>query len=135
MFEVSTILEDDSTKLVSGGANGLVNVSLSNTATSSFGSTFVELIGGDEVSLFGEILIEGASLSMEVEEEDALVVSYGSRVVAKIESDHRALAYLRLSLGHGTSTGITVVFKICPGGITMANVSLEEEGGMVFLPS
>ncbi|GJZ82184.1 putative ribonuclease H-like domain-containing protein [Tanacetum coccineum] len=46
-----------------------------------------------------------------------------------LESDSRALAYLRLSLGHGTSTKITVVVKICPGGTTMADVSLEEEGG------
>ncbi|GKF84176.1 hypothetical protein Tco_0249074, partial [Tanacetum coccineum] len=45
MFEVSTILDDDSTELVSGGANGFVNMSLLNTATSSFVSTFVELSG------------------------------------------------------------------------------------------
>ncbi|GJQ96791.1 hypothetical protein Tco_0007930 [Tanacetum coccineum] len=76
MFEVSLILEDDSTELVFGGANGLVKVSLSNTTTSLFCSTFVELIGRDKVSLFSEILGEGASLSIEVkEEEDALAVS------------------------------------------------------------
>ncbi|GJT81692.1 hypothetical protein Tco_1056034 [Tanacetum coccineum] len=96
MFEVSTILEDDSAELVFGGANGLVKVSLSNSAASSFGSTFVEMI----------------------------------------ESDPGALAYLRLSLGHGTSIGITVVVRICPGGTAMADVSLEEEEeGTVFLPS
>ncbi|GKD37011.1 hypothetical protein Tco_1257218, partial [Tanacetum coccineum] len=69
MFEVSTIFDDDSAELVSGGANGLVNVSLSNIATSSFVSTFIELIRIDEVLLFGKVLGEGASLSMEVEEE------------------------------------------------------------------
>ncbi|GKE63350.1 hypothetical protein Tco_1513717, partial [Tanacetum coccineum] len=44
MFEASTILEDDSAELVSGGANGLVNLSQSNSATSSIVSTFIELI-------------------------------------------------------------------------------------------
>ncbi|GKB46472.1 hypothetical protein Tco_0897225 [Tanacetum coccineum] len=47
-----------------------------------------------------------------------------------LESDSRALAYLRLSLGHSTSTRITVVVKICPGGTTMVDVSLE--GGHNF---
>ncbi|GKC85064.1 hypothetical protein Tco_1140781 [Tanacetum coccineum] len=87
MFEVLTILKDDSAELVSGGANGLAKVSLSNSATSSFGSTFVELIYGDEVSFFGEILGEGASLSIKVEEEDALAISDGSRVAAEMGVD------------------------------------------------
>ncbi|GJS19993.1 hypothetical protein Tco_0448625 [Tanacetum coccineum] len=82
MFEVSTILE-----LVSGGAYKFVNVLLSNSATSSLCSslTFVELIDGDVVSLFGKVLGEGASLS--IEEEDAPVVSGESRVVAEIGVD------------------------------------------------
>ncbi|GKD43995.1 hypothetical protein Tco_1268640 [Tanacetum coccineum] len=87
MFEVSTILEDDSFELVSGGANEFVNVSLSNSATSSCGSTFVELIDEDEVSLFGEVLGEGAFLSIEEEEEDAPAVSGGSRVAAEMGVD------------------------------------------------
>ncbi|GKD19751.1 hypothetical protein Tco_1208909 [Tanacetum coccineum] len=58
MFEVSTILEDDSAGLVSRGANGLVKVSLSNYETSSFGSTFVELIGEIVALMFGEVLEE-----------------------------------------------------------------------------
>ncbi|GKC75374.1 hypothetical protein Tco_1126148 [Tanacetum coccineum] len=88
MFEVSIIREDESAELVSRGANGLVNISLSNTVTSLFGSTFVELSGGDEVSMFGEILGDGASLSREVEdEEDAPAVSDGSRVAAEIGVD------------------------------------------------
>nr|GFD01930.1 hypothetical protein [Tanacetum cinerariifolium] len=70
-------------ELVAGGENRLVNVSLSNTTTSSFGLKFVQLIGVDEVSLFGEILRVGASLSMEVE-EDALTVSDESKVAAEI---------------------------------------------------
>ncbi|GJY68988.1 hypothetical protein Tco_0471970 [Tanacetum coccineum] len=86
MFEVSTILDDDSAELVSGGANRLVNMSLSNTATSSFVSTFVELIGGDKV-LFGEILREEASLSIELEEEDPPTVFGGSRVAAEMGVD------------------------------------------------
>nr|GEZ05753.1 hypothetical protein [Tanacetum cinerariifolium] len=83
MFEVSTILEDDSAELVSRGANGFINVSLSNSVTSLLcgSSTFVELIGGDVVSLFSEVLREGASLSKEVK-EDASGVSDGSRVAA-----------------------------------------------------
>nr|GEV51204.1 hypothetical protein [Tanacetum cinerariifolium] len=87
MFKVSTILKDDSTELVSRGANRLVYVSLLNTATSLFVSTFVELIGRDKVSLCGEILRKGASLLMEVEEEDALAVSGRSRVVAEMGVD------------------------------------------------
>nr|GEY05153.1 hypothetical protein [Tanacetum cinerariifolium] len=88
MFEVSTILEDGSAKLVSGGLNGFVIVSLSNYITSSLcgSSTFVELIGGDEVSLFGEILGEGASLSMVVE-EDAQGVFVRSRVAVELGVD------------------------------------------------
>ncbi|GJY78945.1 hypothetical protein Tco_0484746, partial [Tanacetum coccineum] len=67
MFEVSTILEDDSAELVSGGANGFVNVSLSNSETSSLcgSSTFVKLIGEFVALIFGEVLGEGASLSIE----------------------------------------------------------------------
>nr|GEW73157.1 hypothetical protein [Tanacetum cinerariifolium] len=84
MFEVSTILEDDSAELVSGGANGFINASLSNSGTSSCGSTFVELIREDVVSLFCEVLGVGASLSMEVK-EDASTVSGGSRVVAEMK--------------------------------------------------
>ncbi|GKF75823.1 hypothetical protein Tco_0225267 [Tanacetum coccineum] len=93
MFEVSEILEDDSVGLVSGGANGFVNLSLSISVTSLFGLTFVELIGDFVVSLFGEVLIEGASLSMEVEEQDALAISGGSRVAAKMGVDTRGLKY------------------------------------------
>ncbi|GKA76439.1 hypothetical protein Tco_0782900 [Tanacetum coccineum] len=70
MFEVSTILEDESAELVSRGANRLVNVSLSNSRTSSFCSTFIELSGEFVASLFGEVLEEGACLSIEVEEEE-----------------------------------------------------------------
>ncbi|GJR75235.1 hypothetical protein Tco_0087600 [Tanacetum coccineum] len=98
MFEVSTILKDDSAELVSGVENGLVNVSLSNTATSSFVSTFVELIGGDVVSLFGEVLGEGAYLSIEVEEEeDVTAVSGGGRVAAEMGLD-AALGFLKYLL-------------------------------------
>ncbi|GKA37553.1 hypothetical protein Tco_0724118 [Tanacetum coccineum] len=61
MFEVSTILEDDSAELVFGRANGLVNVSLSNSVTSSFISTFVELSSEFVASMFGKVLGEGAS--------------------------------------------------------------------------
>ncbi|GJV75008.1 hypothetical protein Tco_1506592 [Tanacetum coccineum] len=101
MFEVSTILEDDSTKLVSGGANGLVNVSLSNSETSSFVSTFVELSGVFVVSMFGEVLGEGASLSIEVEEEeDTLTVSGGGRVAAEMGLD-AALGFLKYSSNIG----------------------------------
>ncbi|GJY08017.1 hypothetical protein Tco_0375071 [Tanacetum coccineum] len=100
MFEVSTILEDNSAKLVSGGANGWVNVSLSNTVTSSFVSTFIELCGRDKVSLFGEVLGEGSSLSMEVEEEDASAVSGGGRVAAEIRVD-TALGNLKYSSNIG----------------------------------
>ncbi|GJX28194.1 hypothetical protein Tco_0236273 [Tanacetum coccineum] len=57
MFEVSTILDDDSAELVSGGENGFVKVSLSNFASSS---SF---------------------------EEEALAVSAGGRVVAEMDVD------------------------------------------------
>ncbi|GKC34786.1 hypothetical protein Tco_1047170 [Tanacetum coccineum] len=101
MFEVSTILEDDSAELVSGGANRWVNVSLSNTVTSSFVSRFIELSGRDDDSLFGEVLGEGSSLSMEVEEEeDAPAVSGGGRVAAEIRVD-TALGNLKYSSNIG----------------------------------
>ncbi|GKF40161.1 hypothetical protein Tco_0120222, partial [Tanacetum coccineum] len=87
MFEVLKILEDDSGELVSRGANRLVKVSMSNSVTFSFVSKFVELIGRDEVSLFGKVLGEGASLSIEEEEEDAMAVSSGGRVAAKMRVD------------------------------------------------
>ncbi|GKA35523.1 hypothetical protein Tco_0722014 [Tanacetum coccineum] len=57
MFEVSTILEDNSAELVFGGGNGFVNVSLLNSAASTFCSTFLELIGEFATSMFGEVLI------------------------------------------------------------------------------
>nr|GEV48027.1 hypothetical protein [Tanacetum cinerariifolium] len=90
MFEVSTILKDDSAKLVSGGENGFI---LSNTTTSLFCgiSTFVELIGGDVVSLFGEVLKDGASLSMEVD-EGAPAVSLGGRVAVEMELKEKLTA-------------------------------------------
>ncbi|GKC01013.1 hypothetical protein Tco_0987149 [Tanacetum coccineum] len=95
MFEVLTILEDNVAELVSRGANGLVKVSLSNIATSSFGSTFVEMIGEFVASLFGEVLGEGASLCIEVEEEeDVPVVSGGGRVAAEMGLD-AALGFLK----------------------------------------
>ncbi|GJV84236.1 hypothetical protein Tco_1524134 [Tanacetum coccineum] len=56
MFEVFTILEDDSAEL------GIV-------------------------SLFGEVLGEGASLSIKVEERNALVVFGGSRVATEMGVD------------------------------------------------
>ncbi|GKB10462.1 hypothetical protein Tco_0844385 [Tanacetum coccineum] len=87
MFEVSTILEDDSAELVSGGANEFVNVSLSNSATYLCVSTYVKFIGEFVASMFGEVLGEGASLSMEVEEEDAPAVSGGSRVAGEMGVD------------------------------------------------
>ncbi|GJU66410.1 retrovirus-related pol polyprotein from transposon TNT 1-94 [Tanacetum coccineum] len=97
LFEVSPILDDDSTKLVFGGANGFVKVSLSNSATSLLlgCSTFVEVIGEGVVSLFGEVLGEGASLSIEVEEEEALAVSGGGRVAAEmgVDTTHGGLKY------------------------------------------
>ncbi|GJS30562.1 hypothetical protein Tco_0491182 [Tanacetum coccineum] len=99
MFEVSTILEDDLAELVSGGANGFVNVSLSNFLTSSFCSTFVELIGEFVASMFDEVLGEGASLSMEVK-EDALAVFVGSRIVVKMGVD-TTLRGLKYSLNIG----------------------------------
>ncbi|GJW34883.1 hypothetical protein Tco_0057803 [Tanacetum coccineum] len=100
MFEVSTILKDDSTELVSRGANGLIKVSLSNYVTSSFVSTFVELSGEFVASLFGEVLGEGASLSIEEEEEDAPTVSGGNRVAAEIGVD-TSLGFLKYSSNIG----------------------------------
>ncbi|GJV57838.1 hypothetical protein Tco_1458843 [Tanacetum coccineum] len=73
---------NDSAEQVSGGANGFVNVSLLNSATSLFGSTFVEISGEFIALMFGEVLREGASLS--IEEEDAPTVSGGSRVAAEM---------------------------------------------------
>ncbi|GKE04769.1 hypothetical protein Tco_1396787, partial [Tanacetum coccineum] len=89
MFKLSTIFDDDSAALVLGGVNGFVKVSLSNSAFSSlFGSsTFVERIGVVVVSLFGEVLGEGASLSIKVEERNALVVFGGSRVATEMGVD------------------------------------------------
>ncbi|GJR80915.1 hypothetical protein Tco_0151700 [Tanacetum coccineum] len=86
MFEVSTILKDDSVELVSGGANGFVNISLSNSTTSSCSSTSVELIREIVASMFGEVLGEGASLLIK-EEEDTLAVSGGNRVTAEMHED------------------------------------------------
>ncbi|GKE40263.1 hypothetical protein Tco_1463668 [Tanacetum coccineum] len=101
MFEVSTILEDDSAELVSRGANGLVKVSLSNSETSSFSLTFIELIGEIIALMFGEVLGEGASFSIEVEEEeDASAVSSGGRVVVEIGLDS-ALEFLKYSSNIG----------------------------------
>ncbi|GJX39154.1 hypothetical protein Tco_0252457 [Tanacetum coccineum] len=101
MFEVSTILEDDSAELVSGGENRFVNVSLSNSTTSSFCSIFVELIGEFVASMFGEVLGEGASLSMEVEEEEEASVVYGrGRVAAEMGVD-TALGDLKYSSNIG----------------------------------
>ncbi|GJW35257.1 hypothetical protein Tco_0058177 [Tanacetum coccineum] len=101
MFEVSTILDDDSAELVSGGVNGLVNVLLSNIETSSFVSTFVELSGEFVASMFGEVLEEGASLSIKVEEEeDALAVSGRGRVAAEMRLD-AALGFLKYSSNMG----------------------------------
>ncbi|GKD26102.1 hypothetical protein Tco_1232316 [Tanacetum coccineum] len=97
MFEVSIILDDDSAKQVSRGANGLVKVSLSNSATSSIGSTFVELIGEFVASLFGEVLGEGASLSIEVEEEDAPATFGESKVATEMRLDE-ALGFWKYSL-------------------------------------
>ncbi|GJZ99886.1 hypothetical protein Tco_0672437 [Tanacetum coccineum] len=85
MFYVLIICKDDSAELVFGGANGLVNVSLSNITTYVFGSTFVELIRVFVVSMLGEVLGEGASLSIEVEEEeDGPAVSGRGRVAAEM---------------------------------------------------
>ncbi|GJX40526.1 hypothetical protein Tco_0255516 [Tanacetum coccineum] len=103
MFEVSTILNDNSVELVSGGANGLVKVSLANSATLSFVSTFVELSAEFVASLFGEVLGEGAFLSIEVEEEeeeDAPAVSGGGRVAAEMGLD-AALEFLKYSSNIG----------------------------------
>ncbi|GJS67003.1 hypothetical protein Tco_0681567 [Tanacetum coccineum] len=97
MFKVSTILEDDSTELVFRGGNGLIKVSLLNYVTSSFVSTFVELSGEFVASLFGEVLGEGASLSIEEEEEeDAPTVSGENRVAAEIRVD-TSLGFLKYS--------------------------------------
>ncbi|GJT51695.1 hypothetical protein Tco_0977852 [Tanacetum coccineum] len=144
MFEVSIILEDDSAELMSRGANGLVNVSLSNTVTSSFVSTFVELIGYDDYGLgkhwkndedycLDLAWIQGSSEEGKhwKNDEDYCLDLAWIQGSSEEESDPRALAYLRLSLGHGTTTGITMVVRICPGGTTMADVSLEEEGGTI----
>ncbi|GJW71533.1 hypothetical protein Tco_0128450 [Tanacetum coccineum] len=58
-----------------------------SASSSLFGSsTFVELIRGDVESLFGEVLGEGSSRSMVVE-EDALAVSGGGRVAMEIVID------------------------------------------------
>ncbi|GKC09319.1 hypothetical protein Tco_1000929 [Tanacetum coccineum] len=104
---MSTILKYDSAELVSGGANGLVKVSLSNSATSSFVSIFVELSGEFVASLFGEVIAEGASLSIEVE-EDAPVVSSGGRVVAEMGLDAtlRFLKKLFKTLSHDVSRSL-----------------------------
>ncbi|GKC21029.1 hypothetical protein Tco_1023179 [Tanacetum coccineum] len=99
MFELSTIHEDDSAELVFGGANGLVNVSLSNIATSSFVLTFVELSGEFVVSVFGEVLGKGVSLSIEVK-EDALAVSGGGRVAVEMGGD-ATLGFLKYSSNIG----------------------------------
>ncbi|GJV95278.1 hypothetical protein Tco_1546855 [Tanacetum coccineum] len=100
MFEVSTILDDDSAELVSRGANRLVNVLLSKIATSSYVSTFVEFSGEFVASMFGEVPGEGTSLSIEVEEEEAPAVSGRGRVVAEIGLD-AALGFLKYSSNIG----------------------------------
>ncbi|GJR83082.1 hypothetical protein Tco_0153867 [Tanacetum coccineum] len=101
MFEVSTILEDDSADLVFGGANRLVKVSLSNSTTSLFRSTFVELIEEIVAFMFGEVLGEGASLSIEVEEEeDTPTISGGGRVTAEM-GFNAALGFLKYSSNIG----------------------------------
>ncbi|GKC91782.1 hypothetical protein Tco_1152431 [Tanacetum coccineum] len=100
MYEVSTILDDDSVELVSRGANGLVNVSLSNITTSSFGSTFIELSGEFVALMFDEVLREGASLSIKVEKEEAPAVSSGGRVVAELGLD-ASLGFLKYSSNIG----------------------------------
>ncbi|GJW83052.1 hypothetical protein Tco_0156197 [Tanacetum coccineum] len=102
MFEVSTIYEDDSAELVSRRAYRLVKVSLSNSTASSFGSTFLELIGEFVALMFGEVLREGASLSIEVEEEeeDVSAVPGRGRVAAKMRLD-AALGFLKYSSNIG----------------------------------
>ncbi|GJR50227.1 hypothetical protein Tco_1400748 [Tanacetum coccineum] len=101
MFEVSTILDGDSVEQVSRGANGLVKVSLSNSETSSIDKTFVELIGEFVASFLGEILGEGAFLSIEIEEaEYAPAVSSGSRVVVEMRLD-ATLRFLKYSSNIG----------------------------------
>ncbi|GJS30796.1 hypothetical protein Tco_0491416 [Tanacetum coccineum] len=101
MFEVSTIREDESVELVSEGENGLVNVSLSNITTSVFGLTFIELSGEFVVSMFGEVLREGASLSIEVEEEeDVPTIFGGGRVAVEIGLD-ATLRFLEYSSNIG----------------------------------
>nr|GEZ07040.1 hypothetical protein [Tanacetum cinerariifolium] len=55
-----------------------------------------------------------------------LVAKVVMEVLGRLPSDMMALAYLRLSLGHGSSTRINVVVKICPEGTTMVDVSLKE---------
>ncbi|GJR62864.1 hypothetical protein Tco_1505026 [Tanacetum coccineum] len=116
MFKVSTIFDDDSAALVSGGANGFVKVSLSNSAFSSlFGSsTFVEGIRDVVVSLFGEVLGEGASLSMVVDEE-ALAISGGGRVATEMDED----TTLR-GLRSGATAGTLMVWTLFPEGTLVA---------------
>ncbi|GJS66211.1 reverse transcriptase domain-containing protein [Tanacetum coccineum] len=92
MFEVSTIRKDDSAELVFGGANELVNVSLSNFVTFAFVSTFVDLSGEFVASMLGKLLREEASLSMVVE-EDAPAVSYGSRVLVEMRIDWKVCMF------------------------------------------
>nr|GEX51483.1 hypothetical protein [Tanacetum cinerariifolium] len=124
MFEVSTFLEDDSAELVSGGANGLVNVSLSNSATSLFGSTFVKLIGEFVVSIFGEVLGTRASLSKEVVEEEVLDVSSGSRV--------------SMEMGIDTTLGVSTFLEddsaelVSGGANGLVNVSLSNSATSLF---
>ncbi|GJV09841.1 hypothetical protein Tco_1351382 [Tanacetum coccineum] len=101
MFEVSTILEDDSAEIVTGGANRFVKVSLLNTVSSLLcsSSTFVELIGEFVVSLFSEVLVDRSYFSIEVE-EDTLAVSDVSRVAREMGVD-RALGGLKYSSNIG----------------------------------
>ncbi|GKG56863.1 hypothetical protein Tco_0582214, partial [Tanacetum coccineum] len=56
---------------------------------------FVELIGEFDVSMLSEVLGEGTSLLMEVD-EDASAISDGSRVVAEmgVDTTLRGLKYL-----------------------------------------
>nr|GFD26530.1 hypothetical protein [Tanacetum cinerariifolium] len=61
---------------------------------------FVELSGEFIALMFGEVLGEGASLSMKVEEENTPAVSDGCRVAAEMGVDI-ALRYLNYSLNMG----------------------------------
>ncbi|GJZ91294.1 hypothetical protein Tco_0663221 [Tanacetum coccineum] len=117
MFEVSTILEDDSDELVFGGANGFVNVSLSNSATSSCGSTFVELIG--------EVPGYGASLSMEVE-EDALAVYDGSRIVVEMGIDTELGSLKAVNLDNSTNN-VLIPLDSWTSGLLVYKSPLSEE--------